>query len=102
MKDVIAENELNEKLIEDIKAQLCFVTTIDRSAKLESENPPASPPNVQYYTTRMFEVPGTIREKAFEVLWDRDADNLSIPTMILNSLLKVPVHFIDQKVCLCL
>ena len=63
MKDVIAESE-------DVKAQLCFVTIVDRSAKLEFENPPASPPDVKYDTARMFEVPGTVTEKAFEVLWE--------------------------------
>ncbi|NP_001177675.1 actin related protein 11 [Nasonia vitripennis] len=91
LQDVLSEKELNEKLIEDIKVQTCFVTTMERSAKLETDNPPTPPPSVKYYTTRTFEIPGIIREKAYEVLWERDNDNLSLPTMILDALIKCPV-----------
>lgn len=89
MENILLEKELTEKLIEDIKVQTCFVTTMERSAKLETDNPPTPPPHVKYYTTRSFEIPGTIREKAFETLWERDLDNLSLPTMILDALIKV-------------
>jgi len=91
MKDVLTERELTETLIENIKVQTCFVTTMERSLQLQTENPPTPPPNVKYYTTRNFEIPGKVREKAFEILWERDNDNLSIPTMILDALIKCPV-----------
>ncbi|XP_014213455.1 actin-related protein 10 [Copidosoma floridanum] len=91
MKDVLTNKEKTENLIENIKVQTCFVTTMERSLKLQTENPPTPPPSVKYYCTRNFEIPGTVRENAFEVLWERDNDNLSIPTMILDALIKCPV-----------
>lgn len=89
MKDILLEDESTEKLIENIKVQTCFVTTMDRSAKLETKDPPTPPPSVKYYGTRTFEIPGTVRENAFEILWERDNDNLSVPTMILDAIIKV-------------
>ncbi|XP_058801808.1 actin-related protein 10 [Phymastichus coffea] len=91
MEGILPEKELTEKLIEDIKVQTCFVTTMERSAKLDTNDPPTPPPFVKYYTTMSFEIPGTVREKAFETLWERDLDNLSIPTMILDALMKCPI-----------
>ncbi|XP_011501636.1 PREDICTED: actin-related protein 10 [Ceratosolen solmsi marchali] len=91
MKTILSETESTEKLIENIKVRTCFVTTMERSLKLETDNPFKPPPDVKYYTTRTFEIPGSVREKAFEVLWQRDNDNLSVPTMILDSIIKCPV-----------
>jgi actin-related protein 10 len=92
MKTILPEKELIEKLIENIKVRTCFVTTMERSLKMESDNPFPPPPDVKYYTTRTFEIPGSIREKAFEILWQRDNDNLSISTMILDALIKVNLN----------
>lgn len=91
MKDAIPDLELSEEIVEDIKVRTCFVTTLERSAKLEYENGPSPPPAVKYPGVQTFEIPGYVREKAFEELWERDNDNLSIPTMILDAILKCPV-----------
>ncbi|XP_014238646.1 actin-related protein 10 [Trichogramma pretiosum] len=91
MQEILTEEECTEKLIEDIKVRTCFVTTMERSAKLLTDNPPTPPPNVKYFTKRSLEIPGTVRESAFEKLWERDLDNLSIPTMILDSIIKCPI-----------
>ena len=89
MQDILLEKENTELIIEDIKARTCFVTTLERSEKLDTDKPPVPPPDVKYYTTRSFQIPGTVRERAFESLWERDLDNLSIPTMVLDALIKV-------------
>lgn len=86
----ISENtDLSEKVLEDIKVRTCFVTTLERSAKLGSKDPPTPPTDVVYPGVKRIVIPGEIREKAFEVLWERDNDNLSLPTMILDAIVKV-------------
>ncbi|XP_046624515.1 actin-related protein 10 [Neodiprion virginianus] len=80
-----------EKTIEDIKVRTCFVTTIERSLKLQTDEPPIAPPSVKYPGVKTITVPGSVREKAFELLWERDNDNLSVPTMILDAIVKCPV-----------
>jgi len=75
--------------VEDIKVRTCFVTTLERSAKLGTEDAPSPPPDVTYPGVKRILIPGEIREKAFEILWERDNDNLSLPTMILDAIIKV-------------
>lgn len=84
--------DLSEKVLEDIKVRTCFVTTLERSAKLETKDAPTSPPAVKYPGIKSISIPGEIREKAFEVLWERDNDNLSLPTMILDAIVKVKTN----------
>ena len=81
--------ELSENIVEDIKVRTCFVTTLERSAKLETESALTPPPDVTYPGIKRIVIPGEIREKAFEVLWERDNDNLSLSTMILDAIVKV-------------
>ncbi|XP_011301168.1 actin-related protein 10 [Fopius arisanus] len=95
-RESVPEVDFNEELIEDIKVRTCFVTSIERSRKLESQEPPVPPPSVKYPGLMTITIPGHIREKAFELLWERDNDNLSIPTMILDSLVKCPIDMRQQ------
>ncbi|XP_063978040.1 actin-related protein 10 [Diachasmimorpha longicaudata] len=95
-KESLPDVEFDEELLEDIKVRTCFVTTLERSKKLDSDEPPVPPPSVKYPGLKTFTVPGHIREKAFELLWERDNDNLSIPTMILDSLVKCPIDTRQQ------
>lgn len=83
---------LTQKAIEDVKVRTCFVTTMERAKKLNTEDAPAPPPSVKYFTSESFMIPGETREKVFEVLWERDMDNLSLPTMILNAIIKVSFY----------
>lgn len=62
---------------------------MERSKKLGTEEAPTPPPAVKYPGIKTFNIPGEVREKAFEVLWERDNDNLSLPTMILDAIVKV-------------
>ncbi|EGI70689.1 Actin-related protein 10 [Acromyrmex echinatior] len=83
--------DLSENIVEDIKVRTCFVTTLERSAKLGTENALTPPPDVTYPGIKRIVIPGEIREKAFEVLWERDNDNLSLSTMILDAIVKCPL-----------
>ncbi|XP_012233537.1 actin-related protein 10 [Linepithema humile] len=83
--------DLSEKMLEDIKVRTCFVTTLERSAKLGTTDAPPPPLDVTYPGIKRILIPGEIREKAFEVLWERDNDNLSLPTMILDAIIKCPL-----------
>ncbi|KAG7207174.1 hypothetical protein KM043_008863 [Ampulex compressa] len=91
LKAFYPDVDIPEKTIEDIKVRTCFATTLERSSKLETENPPTSPPAVTYYGIKNIVIPGEVREKVYEVLWERDNDNLSIPTMILDAIVRCPL-----------
>ncbi|XP_076756917.1 actin-related protein 10 [Xylocopa sonorina] len=91
LKEIYPNVDITEKLVEDIKVRTCFVTTLDRSAKLETAEAPDPPPSVRYPGVKTINIPGEMREKAFESLWERDNDNLSIPTMILDAIMQCPI-----------
>ncbi|KAF7996693.1 hypothetical protein HCN44_002339 [Aphidius gifuensis] len=88
--------DINEKLIEDIKVRTCFVTSLERSKKLSTNEPPIPPPSVKYPGVKTINIPGEYREESFELLWQRDNDNLSIPTMILDAIIKCPIDTRQQ------
>lgn len=88
--------DIDEKIIEDIKVRTCFVTTLERSNKLTTDEPPNPPPSVKYPGIKTINIPGKLREEAFELLWERDNDNLCIPTMILDSIVKCPIDTRQQ------
>ncbi|KAK0158100.1 hypothetical protein PV328_009147, partial [Microctonus aethiopoides] len=91
LKDAVPNIELSEKIIEDIKIRTCFVTTLERSRKLATDDSPAPPPSVKYPGKTIIEIPGYVRENAFESLWIGDRDNITIPTMILDAIIKCPI-----------
>ncbi|KAL2728529.1 actin-related protein 10 isoform X2 [Vespula squamosa] len=91
LKDSVPDYDLTEEIIEDIKVRTCFITTLERSKQLGTENAPTPPPAVKYPNIKSVTILGEIREKAYEVLWERDNDNLSIPTMILDAIIKCPI-----------
>lgn len=96
--------DLSEKVLEDIKIRTCFVTTLERSTKLGTKDAPTPPPDVMYPGVQRLLITGEIREKAFEILWERDNDNLSLSTMILDAIVKVRTisiirQFYSHHVC---
>ncbi|KAF3429089.1 hypothetical protein E2986_06596 [Frieseomelitta varia] len=91
LREIYPNVDITEKLVEDIKVRTCFVTTLERSAKLGTADAPKPPPAIKYPGVKSINIPGEIREEAFEVLWERDNDNLSIPTMILNAIIQCPI-----------
>ncbi|CAK9828640.1 Actin-related protein 10 [Anthophora retusa] len=91
LKEAYPDMDIDERLAEDIKVRTCFVTTLERAAKLDTSEAPNPPPAVIYPGAKSITIPGELREKAFEVLFERDNDNLSIPTMILDAILQCPI-----------
>ncbi|KAL0276631.1 UNVERIFIED_CONTAM: hypothetical protein PYX00_004164 [Menopon gallinae] len=97
-KDADAEKaetvkNLSDKAIEDIKVRLCFVTTLDRSRKIDAGEEVRHPPCVDYNVSgsEMLRVSGKIRETACEVLFQLDNDEISLTLMLLNALTKCPI-----------
>lgn len=74
-----------------ILVRLCFVTTLERSLKIDSGKDIKHPPCVNYNVSGsdMVRVSGKIRETACEVLFRLDADEISLTLMLLNALAKV-------------
>lgn len=95
MSNIVPESDLSEKFIEEVKVRTCFVTTFDRANKFNTKEEEAPPPDVKYYTNKTITIPGSLREKAFEVLWEKDLDNHSLPTMILDAILKVCKNWVE-------
>lgn len=89
----IKEEHLTPKVIEDIKARLCFVTNLARSRKYREKAPPVPCPDVDYPIKgeEIIKIPGVLRETAFEVLFPEDEDHLGLPYIILDSILKCPI-----------
>lgn len=83
---------LSHNIIEDIKVCSCFVTSLERSSEIATDDPNHKYPNSYMYplkTGKKIPVSGFIRETAFEVLFELDLDMLNIATMILDSLICV-------------
>lgn len=91
--------DIPNRYLEDIKVRTCFVSTLERSSRLQNNKydrsiePPPPPPSVQYPLEghHILTVPGTVRELAAESLFERDQDALTLATMVLNALLKCPI-----------
>lgn len=99
--------ELKYTEIEDIKGnyintgnynlflvRCCFVTSMERSRKFVSNSKNIEPsPSVQYplggYTE--LKISGKIRETSFDLLFEEDNDHQSLPSMILDAILKCSV-----------
>lgn len=82
----VPQDLLTTKILEDIKARTCFITTFERSKKIKQGDSIQHPPDVEYPVkdNAVIVVPGKLRETAFEVLF---SDEANIAQMILNSLL---------------
>ncbi|XP_021913743.1 actin-related protein 10 isoform X2 [Zootermopsis nevadensis] len=84
------KEDFPESAIEDIKVRTCFVTSLERALQLETVEPP---PDVVYREggTKIFNIPGKVREAVYEVLFEQDNDQISISTMILDAIIKCPI-----------
>uniref|UniRef100_A0A1I8GTS5 Actin-related protein 10 n=1 Tax=Macrostomum lignano TaxID=282301 RepID=A0A1I8GTS5_9PLAT len=98
-----------ESLCEDIKVRACFVTRRARAAAYaaaaaaaaSSEDTPSAssdpePRPVDFELPldggrRLLSVPGRVRELACEALFEPDSDGVSLPALLLDSLLMCPV-----------
>ncbi|XP_054260613.1 actin-related protein 10-like [Macrosteles quadrilineatus] len=84
-------NNLPDSVIEDIKVRTSFVTKQERGVLYwEDKQPEPSVPDVLYPIDgdHNITVPGPVREACHEVLFERDNDQLSLPNMILDAIVK--------------
>ncbi|KAK2140954.1 hypothetical protein LSH36_1198g00002 [Paralvinella palmiformis] len=95
VKDIVDEN-----ILEDIKVRCCFVTKLDRaqqihavSAGIKDAELPAPPPDVQYPLdgANTLTIPGKIREHTFEILFERDSEEQSVSTLLLDAIIQCPI-----------
>ncbi|XP_054153136.1 actin-related protein 10-like [Oppia nitens] len=94
---VIAE-PLNEDVLEDIKIRTCFVAPFERGVRLsqqkldfeEGMSISAPPSNVLYPIDgqKVLNIPGSLRESVCEVLFEMYGDEHTIPTLIIDAILK--------------
>jgi len=84
--------------VEDIKVRTCFVTKFSRAqefraARSESTSQLAPPLGFDYPLdgSKILHVDGKLRERACELLFERDSEETSVAMLILNSLVKCPV-----------
>lgn len=89
---------LSPEVIENIKVRTCFVTTHERAQKYREGEPPVAPPSVDYPVEgkRVIQVPGALRETAFQVLFPEDNDRLGLPYIILDAIHACPVDVRKQ------
>nr|XP_018896252.1 PREDICTED: actin-related protein 10 [Bemisia tabaci] len=93
-KSIELINKLSDSTLEDIRVRCCFVTTYERSLLLaEGKEPKPCPPSVDYYIngdTKLI-IPGSIREKAYETIFQKDGEQNSLPNMVLDSILQCSI-----------
>ena len=98
-------DDLAENIIEDIKVRLCFVTSLERGRQIHQIHQDGSsvaglssflnksvpPVDYNFEGDTVLKIDGPTRESTCEVLFERDNDHLSIPSMILDSLIASPM-----------
>ncbi|XP_037933205.1 actin-related protein 10 [Teleopsis dalmanni] len=89
----VKENLLSEKVLEDIKIRTCFVTNFARAQCYRSNQKLEVPPNIEYSIngTQIITIPGSLRETAFEILFETSNERDNLPHLILQSILKCPL-----------
>ncbi|CAG2107323.1 unnamed protein product [Medioppia subpectinata] len=99
-ESVISE-PLDETLLEDIKTRTCFVAPFERGVQLSQQKVDfkegsaiTGPPNDIKYPLdgqRVLHIPGSLRESVCEVLFEMYGDEHTIPTLIIDAILKCSV-----------
>jgi len=88
---------LEEQILEDIKVRSCFVTKLERAEKIhqakinnQPEKEPVPPHGLEYPMggDHIIIIPGYIREQAAEIMFEQDSEQISMATIILDTILK--------------
>ncbi|XP_054727182.1 actin-related protein 10 [Anastrepha obliqua] len=89
----VKEKYLTESVLEDIKVRTCFVTNFERAKSYRNNQPPEAPPCVEYPINgeEIINIPGILRETAFEIMFEDNNDRDSLPHLILRAILSCPV-----------
>lgn len=99
------DEHLDESVLEDIKVKTCFVTTYqrgsylaqqkcDNSGDLASSSCPIKnpPPNILFHLNgnQILTIPGDLRESVCEVMFEMYGEEHTLPTLIIDLILKCP------------
>lgn len=100
LENGVSSELLTDEIIEDIKVRTCFVTNYERAQGYRTEQPPSSPPSVDYpiMGKEIITIPGILRETAFEVLFPEDNDRLGLPFIILDAICACPLDMRKQLI----
>ena len=92
---------LTESTLEDIKVRCCFVTSMERAQAIEEvvvrggdeSKLHKPPPSVQYPLDggMILNISGVVREQSCEVLFEQDNEEESLPTLLLDAVLRCPL-----------
>ncbi|KAF0760248.1 actin-related protein 10 [Aphis craccivora] len=86
----LSPDESIDNIAEDIKARTCFVTSLKRSKILATgQNVEPKTSDVEYHINgeRSITISGDIRETVHDVLFEENIDEMSITTMILETII---------------
>jgi actin-related protein 10 len=100
-ENVISE-QLDEKTLEDIKIRTCFVAPFEKgielaNQKVESSRVPSPdsklPCDVSYPIKgdKVLVIPGSLRESVCEVMFEMYGEEQTIPTLLMDAIIKCPV-----------
>ncbi|XP_050524948.1 actin-related protein 10 [Daktulosphaira vitifoliae] len=88
VNELTAEKSTND-IIEDIKVRSCFVTKLNRSKNLvegKDVNPLTTDASYHINGEISITIPGRVRETAYDILFEENIDEMSITTMILETI----------------
>ncbi|XP_062141687.1 actin-related protein 10 [Drosophila sulfurigaster albostrigata] len=83
----VKEALLTEPVLEDIKIRTCFVTSLERA---QAKEPLEPPPSVAYAICdddAVIQIPGTLRESVYELLFEQSNERDSLPHLVLRAIL---------------
>lgn len=103
-EEYVIKEPLNESLLEDIKVSACFVAPFERGVSLKSDvdlkpstaqqSMISSPPSDVKYPIdgqKVLNIPGALRESVCEVLFEMYGYEHTLPTLIIEAIIKCPV-----------
>uniref|UniRef100_A0A224XQA8 Putative actin n=1 Tax=Panstrongylus lignarius TaxID=156445 RepID=A0A224XQA8_9HEMI len=81
---------LPDSVIEDIKVRGCFVPDYEHGQDISDGVPSRLPPCVDYRVggSCIIQIPGSVRQSAYEPLFEKDNERCSLPHLILDAILK--------------
>lgn len=99
----VVTQSLEEEILEEIKIKTCFVAPYERGVRLSQEKINSSeriecpisspPPDSNFYIrgNKTLTIPGALRESVCEVLFEMYGEEHTIPTLIIDALLRCSI-----------
>lgn len=73
----------------------CFVPDYERGQQMLDGMIPGPPPSLDYRVggSYVVQIPGSVRQAAFEPLFEKDNERCSLPHLILDAIIKVKIFY---------